>query len=203
MTAKADQGQLDAHTPRAASADDAWNAPIGSDQALPGTDPLDLLAGLPDGEGDDVLALAAEFIAAPARARGRPAGAANRKNGDMIRYLALRGHRDPWVTLSLIQSADFGQLCKMVGADTAKTKIAVLGLMKAAATDIMNYHHAKKPQQIELPIGDKRPLMVIGEMNVTTFANVDGFMSAGVMPPEKPNEINGDIVRPTDETSHE
>ncbi|MER8460156.1 hypothetical protein NKH24_29510 [Mesorhizobium sp. M1300] len=70
------------------------------------------MAGLPDGEGVDALA-AAEIVASPARARGRPLGAANRKNGDLIRYLQARGHRDPMVTLSMIQSADFKELCKI------------------------------------------------------------------------------------------
>lgn len=189
MADDADQGHPDAHTPPAAE--------------LPGADPLDLLAGLPDGEGDDLLALAAEIVAAPARARGRPLGAANRKNGDLIRYLQARGHRDPMVTLSMIQSADFGQLCRMVGAAGAKQKIAVLGLIRGAAADLMPYHHAKKPQQLELPPGDLRPLMVIGEMNVTQINGDGGFMSAGVMPDEKPNEINGTAVRQPADQSHE
>lgn len=203
MADKPEKGQLDAHTPPAASAEAAWSAPIDGDQALPGADPLDLLAGLPDGEGTDVLALVAETIAAPARARGRPAGSANRKNGDMIRYLQARGHRDPMVTLSMIQSADFGGLCKVLGATGAKQKIAVLGIIRGAAADLMPYHHAKKPQQLELPQGDKRPLMVIGEMNVTQIAGGEGFMSAGIAPDEKPNEINGDAVRQSPEPSHD
>lgn len=210
MSSKADQGQQDAHTPRDGGA-------LAPPAELPGADPLDLLAGLPDGEGVDGLALAAELVAAPARARGRPAGSPNRKNGDLIRYLQARGHRDPMVTLSMIQSADFGALCKVVGAETAKHKLAVLGIIRGAAADLMPYHHARKPQQIELPVGDKRPLMVIGEMNVTQI-NGDGFMSAGVMPDdpslrtkatiaaieaEKLNEINGTSVRQQDGMSHE
>lgn len=203
MAKKPDPGQLDAHTPPAASADAAWNAPLEADQALAGGDPLDLLAGLSDGEGTDILAMVAETVAAPARARGRPAGSVNRKNGDLIRYLQARGHRDPMVTLSMIQSADFDQLCRMVGATGAKQKIAVLGILRGAAADLMPYHHSKKPQQLELPPGDKRPLMVIGEMNVTAIAGGEGFMSAGVMPDEKPNEINGELVRQSPKPSHD
>jgi len=194
-----DQGHRDAHTPRAAG-----------DQAppaeLPGADPLDLLAGLPDGEGADALALAAETVAAPARARGRPLGAANRKNGDLIRYLQARGHRDPMVTLSMIQSADFGALCKMVGAAGAKQKIAVLGIIRGAAADLMPYHHAKKPLQLELPPGDRRPLMVFGNVeNMQVVADGDGFMSAGIPTDraEKANEINGSAVRLDGDQSHE
>lgn len=193
MADDADQGHQDAHTPAAAE--------------LPGADPLDLLAGLPDGEGVDGLALAAEIVAAPARARGRPLGAANRKNGDLIRYLVARGHRDPMVTLSMIQSADFGALCKLVGAAGAKQKIAVLGLIRGAAADLMPYHHAKKPLQLELPPGDRRPLMVFGNVeNMQVVADGDGFMSAGMMPvdrSEKANEINGEAVREQAGVSHE
>jgi len=193
MADDADQGHPDAHTPPPAE--------------LPGADPLDLLAGLPDGEGVDALALAAEIVAAPARARGRPLGAANRKNGDLIRYLQARGHRDPMVTLSMIQSADFGALCKLVGAGGAKQKLAVLGIIRGAAADLMPYHHAKKPLQLELPPGDKRPMMVFGNVeNMQVIADGEGFMSAGIMPgarAEKPNEINGEVVRPAASESHE
>lgn len=192
MADSADQGHPDAHTPAAAE--------------LPGADPLDLLAGLPDGEGVDALALAAEIVAAPARARGRPPGAANRKNGDLIKYLQARGHRDPMVTLSMIQSADFGALCKLVGAGGAKQKLAVLGIIRGAAADLMPYHHAKKPLQLELPPGDRRPLMVFGNVeNMQVVADGDGFMSAGMMPVdrgEKANEINGDAVRQPADQSH-
>ncbi len=189
------EGQEEARTPAAHGGD-----------ALAGADPLDLVAGQPDGEGDDVLALVAEMVAAPARARGRPQGAANRKNGDLIRYLQARGHRDPMVTLSMIQSADFLGLCTMVGATKAKEKIAVLGIIRGAAADMMPYHHAKKPQQLELPVGDKRPLMVIGEMNVA-IGNDLGFMSAGIAPDAKIVEnqplSEGDSVGESDAFSHE
>ena len=200
MADAAEKGQSDAHTPPAAGAIDAA-------EALPGADPLDLIAGLPDGEGTDLLALAAELVASPARARGRPAGSVNRKNGDMIRYLAARGHRDPMVTLSMIQSADFGALCKAVGAETAKHKIAVLGIMRGAAADLLPYHHGKKPQQLEL-VGDgnKRPVMVIGEMNVAVAGDL-GFMSAGIPPEAKIVEnqqlSEGQGVRQNDDVSHD
>ncbi|TIU45010.1 MAG: hypothetical protein E5W19_32195 [Mesorhizobium sp.] len=200
MADAAEKGHQDARTPPGAGA-------IEAAEALPGADPLDLIAGLPDGEGDDVLALAAELVAAPSRARGRPQGAANRKNGDMIRYLQARGHRDPMVTLSMIQSADFGALCKMVGAETAKHKIAVLGIMRGAAADLLPYHHGKKPQQLEL-IGDgsKRPLMVIGEMNVAVAGDL-GFMSAGIPPDAKivENQPLGPApaVRQSEDVSHD
>lgn len=220
MADKPEKGQLDAHTPPAASAEAAWSAPIDGDQALPGADPAALLAGSPDLDASDLLALVAEPILTQRRARGRPAGALNRKNNDMIGYLAALGHRDPWVTLSLIQSADTAKLALALRTPVIKNgKHAVskagtplfntpqftdvLALQMRAADALMPYHHAKKPQQLELPQGDKRPLMVIGEMNVTQIAGGEGFMSAGVMPDEKPNEINGDAVRQSPEPSHD
>ncbi|ESY21518.1 hypothetical protein [Mesorhizobium sp. LNJC391B00] len=192
MADKLDQGHPDAHTPPPAE--------------LPGADPLDLLAGLPDGEGVDALALVAEIVAAPARARGRPLGSPNRKNGDMIRYLDARGHRDPMVTLSMLQSADFGALCKLVGAAGAKQKIAVLGIIRGAAADLMPYRHAKIPQQLDLVVPGQRPLMVFGNVEqLQVVADGDGYMSAGLMPDraEKANEINGDAVRQPADKSHE
>ena len=200
MAKKPIDGQLDAHTPPAASADAAA-------QVLPGADPLDLLAGSPDLGALDVLAKAAEIVAAPRRARGRPAGAANRKNGDMIRYLEALGHRDPWVTLSLIQSADFGALCKVVGATSTKHKLAVLGIQRGAASDLMNYHHSKKPQQLDLPVGDKRPLMIVGDgNNVAVFAG-GGYASDEFLAPEQTQGnqgvIDGESVRDDAEPSHD
>ncbi len=215
------EGQLGAHTPAdraggaAASAEDAWSAP------LPGADPLDLLAGSPDLDASDLLALAAEPVLSQRRARGRPEGALNRKNNDMIKYLQSLGHRDPWVTLSLIQSADTMRLAMLLRVPMQEEgRIRrdlegnvlynhpdpqfVAALQERAATTLMKYHHSAKPQQLELPTGDKRPVMVIGEMNVTMGA-LDGFMSAGVAPTiegEKANEINGGSVRHDEDQSH-
>lgn len=191
MADQRNQGQAATHSPAAGAAQE----PI---EALPGADPLDLLAGSPDLDATDLLALAAEPVLSRRRARGRPEGAANRKNGDMVKYLAAHGHRDPWVTLSLIQTADTEKLAQTLSMKRGE----VLGLQLRAADALMPYHHAKKPQQLELPAGDQRPLMIIGEMNVA-IASVDGFMSAGVMPGEKPNEINGEIVRDGEAISHE
>lgn len=208
----APDGQMEQHT-RAAGA--------GDDQApqLGGGDPLDLLAGSPDLAATDVLAVAAELVAAPRRERGRPAGALNRKNADMIAYLQALGHRDPWVTLSLIQSADTMELAGMLGSPLLNENgraierdgkivmnpadpLKVLEIQRKAAEGLMNYHHSKKPQQLDLlPPGDKRPLMVIGEMNVAIIGD-SGFMSAGE-PPRKVNEINGEAVREQADVSHD
>jgi len=188
----ANKGQEEARTP-AATGDQAAGA------ALPGADPLDLLDGSPDLDASDLLAMAAEPVLSQRRARGRPQGALNRKNADMISYLKALGHRDPWVTLSLIQSADTMKLAEMLGEPlridgqpVRKTDgslvmvpvspMAVAQLQVRAADTLMSYHHAKKPQQLDLgDLGDKRPVMVIGEMNVA-IANDYGIMSAGIAP---------------------
>ncbi|GAA2871862.1 hypothetical protein GGQ99_000974 [Aminobacter niigataensis] len=186
------KGQEEAHTPAAPGAE----APS---SALPGADPLDLLDGSPDLDALDLLALAAEPALSQRRARGRPQGALNRKNADMIAYLKALGHRDPWVTLSTVQSADTMKLALALRSPVMKngkqlvskagtplfntpSPMDVLALQMRAADALMPYHHAKKPQQLDLgDLGDKRPVMVIGEMNVA-IANDYGIMSAGIAP---------------------
>lgn len=183
MSDRPQQGCSEAHTRAPGGGDRAAEAAREQAAELPGADPAELLSGLPEEEAVDVLELIAETALAPRRARGRPAGAANRKNGELIAYLAARGHRDPWVTLSLIQSADFRALCALVGAENAKSKLAVLKIQQSAAEAIMPYHHSRKPQQLELPAGEKRPVLAIGELNVNLVSH-DGFMSAGVPVPQ-------------------
>ncbi|MCW5697910.1 MAG: hypothetical protein KIS96_14415 [Bauldia sp.] len=213
MTKTAPEGQVGAHTrgdPASAAAPEPVVDPFG-------LDPLDGSHDLGDA---DLLMEAAETLAAPRRARGRPPGAANRKNADMVRYLAQLGHRDPWVTLSLIQSADTRALAKALTRPrvddegnvrrdaegnvmmTQPDYDAAVALQMRAAEAILPYHHARRPQQLELPPGAPRPVMVIGELNVAVAA-AGGFMSAGVAPDEKANEINGDVVRQNDGLSHD
>ncbi|ESZ32710.1 hypothetical protein [Mesorhizobium sp. L2C066B000] len=216
MPNELDQGHRDAHTPPAPTAEDAWNG-------LTGADPAALLAGLPDIDASDLLAMAAEPALTQRRARGRPEGALNRKNSDMIKYLASKGHRDPWETLSLIQSADTMRLAMFLRVpmqEGGKVKRDaddnvlynppnpefVAALQERAATTLMKYHHSAKPQQLDLVLPDKRPLMVFGNVeSVQIVADGDGYMSAGLMPDraEKANEINGDAVRHPADQSHE
>jgi hypothetical protein len=206
----ADQGLLRTHTPAGADGD------RGQDEAaaeLGGADPADLLLGLPDLDGDDVLALTADLANATRRARGRPAGSGNRKNADMIAYLAARGHRDPWVTLSMIQSADTKALAIMLRRPLSKNGKPLvnkdgqqlysqpdmqeaLAMQMRAADAIMPYHHGKKPQQLELlDPGARRPLMVIGEVNVTNISH-EGFATAGELPAQQDQGlIEGEAVR--------
>ena len=201
--------QEEAHMRADPAAIDAPGGAAAPAEALPGADPVDLLSGSPDLEPQDVLALVAEPAVSQRRARGRPPGAANRKNNDMIAYLSALGHRDPWVTLSLIQSADFGALCQMVGAGNAKSRLAVLAVQKDAAKELMNYHHSRKPQQLDLPAGEgsKRPIMVIGDGNNVAVMAANGFASAEFLPPDESEQnqevIDGEAVRHSSDKSHD
>jgi hypothetical protein len=186
-----DQGLAEAHTRRDFGRDAA-------SAELQEAEQPDLLTGSPDLLDQDVLAAAANLIAEPRRARGRPKGAANKRNMDMVAYLAALGHRDPMVTLSMIQSADTTALAKALGSDTAKGRFAVLGIQRQAASDMLPYFYAKKPQQLELPEGSALPVIQIGEVTFNDNRQGDFVMlGGGAVRPEKPNEINGSIVRET------
>jgi len=194
------EGYPEAHTPRRASADRAPGdaqlpAQVDQDEAEP-----DLIDGSPDIGGSDLLALAAETIAGPRRARGRPKGAANKRNMDMVAYLAALGHRDPMVTLSMIQTADTKELAMALGVDSAKGRLEVAKIQRQAASDMLPYFYAKKPQQLELPDGQQLPTMIIGEMTVNqrVEGTIIGLGSLPAVRVEKANEINGDFVRETD-----
>ncbi len=165
-------------------------------------DQLDLLAGSLEIHDEDVLAAASEIIAKPRRERGRPPGSSNRRNTQVFDYLERLGHRDPAVTLSMIQSADTVQLARALGADNAKGRFAVLGLQRAAAAELMPYKYAKKPQQIDLPPDRLRPMMVIGEMNVGINTQSD-VMSVADPRKKKSNEINGASLRIVENDPHE
>ena len=210
MAEDAAEGHLGARTPVQPGDPAAQLGDSAPPAALPGADLADLIAGSPDVDAQDLLAIAAELVAAPRRGRGRPAGSLNRKSGDLIAYLRALGHRDPAVTLSMIQTADTMQLAMALRVpmqEEGKVRkdvdgnvlynppnpMLVLELQRKAAEGLMPYHHAKIPQQLELPPGVARPVMIVGEMNVSV-AGLDGML-AGFEPTKKPNEINGSAVR--------
>ncbi|MDZ7822567.1 MAG: hypothetical protein U5K75_00005, partial [Ahrensia sp.] len=111
-----------------------------------------------------------------ARERGRPKGAANKRNDKVFDYLEACGHRDPATTLSLLQSADTLALAKHLRMDT---KDVLANQIKAAAA-LMPYKYAKKPVDVHVTDKRERPIMVIGTMNNTQI-NVadDGVRSIG------------------------
>jgi hypothetical protein len=183
----ADQGHLGALTPPGADPGDVDEA----------ADLLDV-AGLPDVLSLDVLGATAELVASERRARGRPKGSANKRNTDMLRYLQSLGHRDPLVTLSMIQTADTKTLARTLCADA----IDVLRVQAQAANSMLPYLYARKPQQLELPPGDARPVMVIGEMNVQQVTNV-AMMSAGEAPKQYQALSGEEAVRDRTTPSHD
>lgn len=194
------RAELVARAPSTA-APGAIDAAAGAAEADEGADPADLLDGSPDLGSTDLLTRAADTVAGPRRARGRPAGSANRRNMDMVAYLAALGHRDPMVTLSLIQTADTRALAKSIGCDTPKGRLAVAQMQRQAATDMLPYFYAKKPQQLDLGDGNgMRPVMVVGEMTVNqrVEGSVIGLGNLAPVRIEKANEINGEIVREND-----
>lgn len=196
-----EMGMLEAHTRAKIAATAQPVATMTPAPAAPDDDDAeiaDLIDGSPDLGGTDLLTLAAETVAEPRRARGRPKGSANKRNMDMVAYLAALGHRDPMVTLSMLQTADTKALAKAIGCDTPKGRLAVAQMQRQAASDMLPYFYAKKPQQLELGDGDAaRPVMVIGEMTVNqrVEGSVIGLATLPTVQPKKPNEINGDFVR--------
>lgn len=205
---KCDQdGQREAHT-RAGSAPPATGS---AEPALSGRDVETLLAGSPDVDAEDLLGAVAELSAKRRRGRGRPPGAGNKKNVDQIEYLAALGHRDPWLTLSMIQTADTAQLAEMLRTpmqEDGKPKkdgdgrqlynppdfAGAIALQMKAAADLMPYHHSKRPQPVELPDGaGLRPVMLIGQMNVDQMS-LDGMMSADA-PPQPKTIDNQDLSK--------
>lgn len=212
MAKGTEKGHPGAHTRGDPAAIDAPGGVARPAEALPGADPLDLLAGSPDLDPVDLFAMAAEPALHQRRARGRPEGSLNRKNNDMIRYLAAKGHRDPWETLSLIQSADTARLAAFLGSPVKvdgqplvvdgkvvmcpADGLAVASLQERAATTLMKYHHSAKPQQLELPAGGeggRRPIMVIGDGNNVAILAAGGYASAEFLPPQE-GEQNQEVI---------
>jgi len=161
-----------------------------------GDDEPDLLDGSPDLLDLDGIAMAANQIAAPRRERGRPKGAANKRNDAVFDYLEKMGHRNPAVTLSMIQTADTKALAKALGVDTPKGRLAVLQLQMKAAADLMPYRYAKKVKaEVEVR---KLHMFLAGSMNdAPVLGQAKGLSIFGT------NEINGLAVRQTDGQSHE
>jgi hypothetical protein len=66
----------------------------------------------------------------------------------------------------------------------------VLALQLRAAEALMPYHHAKQPQQLDLPMsgeGFKRPLMQIGELHGNVIVGENGQVGLSIF--DQPREI--------------
>ncbi|YBV97539.1 hypothetical protein M1D80_11860 [Phyllobacteriaceae bacterium JZ32] len=166
---EADQGLSAAHTPpdRAPDAGDlpsraeiaeavaALADQIGRDD----TEQLDLIEGSLDLDAVDPISAAANLVARPRRERGRPKGASNKRNTAVFDYLEALGHRDPAVTLSMIQSANTTALAHLMGCDP----IEVLKVQVKAAADLMPFKYAKKPLDVNVN-KTERHLFVAGNL---------------------------------------
>lgn len=126
-------------------------------------DQLDLIEGSPDLDAIDALSAAANSIARPRRERGRPKGSANKRNTQVFEYLEALGHRDPAVTLSMIQTANTTALAHLLGCEP----IDVLKVQAKAAADLMPFKYAKKPLAVEV---DKRNLHIFMAGNLGAIA---------------------------------
>lgn len=112
----------------------------------PEADQLDLLDGSPDLEDGGLLAKSAETSLRERRGRGRPKGSPNKRNADVFEYLEALGHRNPAVTLSLIQSMEPDDLARALVCD----RLEAARLIVQAANSLMPYGFAKKPTAVEV-----------------------------------------------------
>lgn len=136
----------------------------------------------------DLLGTAAETSNAERRARGRPEGAANKRNAETFDYLEALGFKAPERLLMEVVSADVVQLARKLGADP----VEVLKLQIKAAADLMPYKLARKPMAVEV---NRKSLHV--------------FMS-GTLTDEQKSQIEqnqwvtlDDVVRQPDNPSHD
>lgn len=98
-------------------------AAIAEQLTRPDGDQLDLLSGSPDLDDQSTgLAKIANIAASERRGRGRPAGSPNKRNTQVFDLLEQLGHRDPIVTLSLIQTADTMAIAKELGSPVFNDK---------------------------------------------------------------------------------
>lgn len=136
----------EAHTRAAASA-----APAGGQElAAPG----DLFG----------VVTAAETGAKPIESNGRagrPVGAVNKRSDSLKRYILGLGFKHPAIVLADIASASVPQLRRQVAGLKAGE---ALSLKVRAAEALMPYFEQKLPTAIELPPNDRRPVLIIGEM---------------------------------------
>lgn len=115
-------------------------------RAQPDADQLDLLDGSPDLGDQGLLAQSAAKSLSERRGRGRPKGSPNRRNADVFAYLEQLGHRNPAVTLSLIQSMEPDDLARALVCE----RLDAARLIVQAANALMPYGFAKKPTAVEV-----------------------------------------------------
>ena len=143
--------------------------------ALQQADPAPLLPGLdgpPPAETLDLVGRAAEQLNAVRRARGRPAGTANKRNSEVFDYLEARGFKQPELQLMEIISADPRALAAaLAGPDVKPDSVSfdraldVLKVQLAAARELMPYKFAKR-HETKVAFEGKLGIMVAGQLSV-------------------------------------
>lgn len=175
---EAEKGRPDAHTPShpvpeldLATAVAALGNMIESGDA----DQTDLLLGSPDIENFDAISMAANLSAAPRRERGRPKGSSNLRNTKVFDYLEALGHRDPAVTLSMVQSANTTALAAVLRCDP----IDVLKLQVKAAADLMPFKYAKRPLAVDVTKTERHIFYAANMADNTTIEGDKGLSIFG------------------------
>ena len=170
-------------------------AAIGSTAA----DAQQSLPGIATTDDDlDPIAKAAANINQQRRARGRPAGSANKRNEEVFEYLEARGFKAPELRLMEIISADPLQLARQLLNTTNAATMPEIGLVMdlirlqaKCAADLMPYKFAKR-QELKVDHSHKAVhVFVAGQLNTDTSA-------ATLF-----NDINADPMRDITKASHD
>lgn len=225
-----ENGQLEARTPDFSGAEPAADLP-GSAADLPGSPPAapgsaaDAWA-MPDDQalrqamaelagaaepGDapglfdddcDLVAGAAKQAAAGRRARGRPAGALNRRNDKLFDAMEAAGYGNAAVDMIKLAAADPRVLASaMAGPDAGPPSfdrvLEVMRLQMRAREALLPYMLAKKA--VDLNVNTKAVhLFLAGRMSPDMEAAAQGFDLTGGL-----NENNDLAVRQTDNVPHD
>jgi hypothetical protein len=180
----AEEGHREAHTRAPSGIGEALQA-FGAAVEGENGDLLSLLAQSVEHDADDTLAKLAKSVTEARKGAGRPLGSRNKRNIDVFDYLEGLGHRPPEMVLSLIATMDPRQLAVMMRRH--RHFIAALSAITKAAEALLPYKLAKRSPDVILP--DRiRPLMVMGDFNVTQVAGL--FHDAGMQP--RPHIIDDD-----------
>lgn len=146
-------GEFQPGVDRGAQAVDPGIAQV--EQLLGSLAPQAALPGLVDTDPDtvDLIGRVAEHVNGQRRARGRPAGSANRRNDEMFDYLEARGFKGPELRMMEIISADPRELAAALAGPEAKAAnvpfdraMEVLRLQAKCAEAMLPYKFAKKQE---------------------------------------------------------
>lgn len=160
MADQDDKAHQDGHSPAALDLTRALAALGEQIEQTDAENQLDLLSGSPEEGASDLLTRAANTVTEGRKGAGRPAGAKNKRNTQVFDYLEALGHRDPIVTLSLLQTASTDMLAVFLDCD----RLEAAKLQLAAAKELMPYKYAKRPTEVKVE-SKALHLFLTGDMN--------------------------------------